>query len=154
METIKFELLGKTPVEALSKAFKDGFMLAHESAETHFIVEYLLKEPRRWKAILQIIYEPGTAYRDGHTHLFIRKEHEYAYRPQRKDFQFDYVHVLEDGSFWETILQLHPDLALYEAAHDSRQSGDSDGSGDFVLPTLVQKPMQAFIGKFGPGPGF
>lgn len=150
METVKFEHLAETPQEALSKAIKDGFILASESADTHFILEYILEEGHKWKAVLRILYAPGTAYRDGHTHFFIRQRDEYAYLPLKKTHKFDYVHVIDKGTFWNTILEHHPDLELYEAAHT--ESDDTDGktgSGGFIRPTLIQKPQQAFSGKIG-----
>lgn len=153
METVKFEHLGKNPTEAIESAIKDGFVLARESADTHFITEHILEEGRRWKAVLRVIYEPGTAHDTGQTHFFIRKCDEYAYRPLLKTHKFNYVHVIEQGAFWETILTRHPDLELYDAAHATRSDteGDSSSSG-FIRPTLIKKPKQAFSGKVGHGP--
>ena len=153
METVTFEYISKKASEALSCALEKGLTLANQSADTHFIVEHIIEDGKKWKVILRVLYEAGSANRDGITHIFIRKRDEYAYRPLVKTHKFDYIHVIDDGAFWNSILERHLDLELYDAVHaDGDKEGDGTGAGGFIRPTLIKKPKQAFTGRVDKGP--
>lgn len=62
-------------------------------------------------------------------HLYIKDSDEALFRPIENNFNFDSVHVLS-GPLWEEANRRHPDLEMYEAAHNMDDQSHKTGASD------------------------
>lgn len=52
------------------------------------------------------------------SNLYMELIFEMVYQPIAENFDIDYVHFISEGSLWDEVLEHHPHLEMYEAAHD------------------------------------
>jgi hypothetical protein len=89
---------------------------AEQHHHEHYVHEML--EEQIYSEIRQIeLAQLDMNFESNFIHLYIKDSDESVFRAIESRFNFDSVHVLS-GPLWEEANRRHPDMELYEAAHN------------------------------------
>lgn len=125
---------------ALLEALRAAKAYMAEIQHIHFVLLNMVHHDVVSKAVLDVFGEPAE---EACSHLYLESRYEAPFAQIADQIEIDYVHVMTSDSLWSVAKSVHPDLALYEAAHDyERDVRESIVAGAMrVEPTHALGPL-------------